>query len=86
MKKKVSLRRRFSCRFWAWGFFMKKHLITWIVTASAFGHSHAADLTSQLDGSWKPAMEKTLVLPKKANREMNPTTQTMIGRMLTRTK
>lgn len=61
---------------------MKKHLITLIVAASAVLHAHAADLASQLEGYWQPDMEKTAALAKKANREMDPMTQAMMGRMV----
>jgi hypothetical protein len=61
---------------------MKKHLITLIVSASAVIHAHAADLASQLEGYWKPDMEKTLALAKKANREVDPMTQAMMGKMV----
>ncbi|MFZ9938106.1 MAG: hypothetical protein ACO3JG_13765 [Luteolibacter sp.] len=61
---------------------MKKHLITLIVAASAVIHAHAADLASQLPGYWQPDMEKTLALAKKANRELDPLEQAMMGKMV----
>lgn len=61
---------------------MKKHLVTLIVAASAVLHAQAADLATQLQGYWQPDMEKTAALTKKANREMDPMTQAMMGRMV----
>ncbi len=61
---------------------MKKHLITLIVAASAVIRAHAADLASELEGYWQPDMEKTLALAKKANREMDPLAQAMMGKMV----
>lgn len=61
---------------------MKKHLITLIVAALAVVHAHAGDLASQLEGYWKPDMEKTGALAKKEKREMNPIAQLMMGRMV----
>lgn len=61
---------------------MHKHIITFIVAATAVIHAQAADLESQLQGYWQPDMEKTLALAKKANREMNPMTLAMMGKMV----
>jgi hypothetical protein len=61
---------------------MKKHFITLIVAASAVLHAQAADLASQLQGYWQPDMEKTAALAKKGDREMDPMTQAMMGRMV----
>lgn len=61
---------------------MKMHLITLILAILAVIHTHAADLPSQLEGYWKPDMEKTLALAKKGNREMEPMTQAMMGKMV----
>ena len=61
---------------------MHKHIITFIVAASAVFHAQAADLESQLLGYWQPDMEKTVALAKKANREMNPMTLAMLGKMV----
>jgi hypothetical protein len=61
---------------------MKKHLITLIVAASAVIHAQTADLASQLPGYWQPDMEKTLALAKKANREIDPLEQAMMGKMV----
>jgi hypothetical protein len=80
--EKVLLRCRFSRQSCACVFVMKKHLITLIVAASAVVHTHAADLASQLVGYWKPDMEKTLGLAKKANRELDPMTQALMGKMV----
>ncbi|QTN32353.1 hypothetical protein HZ994_08430 [Akkermansiaceae bacterium] len=63
-------------------FVMKKHLITLIVAVSAVIHAQAADLASQRPGYWKPDMEKTLALAKKANREMDELEQAMMGAMV----
>lgn len=61
---------------------MKKYLITLIVAASAVIHAQAADLESQLPGYWQPDMEKTLALATKENREMDPLSQAMMGKMV----
>jgi hypothetical protein len=61
---------------------MKKFLLTHIVAASAVIHAQAADLESQLQGYWQPDMEKTGALARKANREMDPLSQAMMGRMV----
>jgi len=65
---------------------MKKHLVTLIVAASAVLHTHAADLATQLQGYWRPDMEKTLALAKKEGRdenpEENPMAQVLMGRMV----
>lgn len=61
---------------------MKKHLITLIVAATAAIHAQAADLATQLQGYWQPDMEKTLALAKKAEREMDPMAQALMGRMV----
>ena len=61
---------------------MKKHIITLIVAASAVIHAQAADLESQLPGYWQPDTEKTLELAKKANREMDPLSQALMGKMV----
>ena len=61
---------------------MHKHIITLIVAASAVIHAQAADLASQLPGYWQPDMEKTLALAKKANREIDPLSQAMMGKMV----
>ena len=61
---------------------MKKYLVTLIVAASAVIHAHAADLESQLTGYWQPDMEKTLALANKENREMDPLSQAMRGKMI----
>jgi hypothetical protein len=65
---------------------MKTHLITLIVAASAVVHAHAGDLASQLDGYWKPDMEKTGALAKKAGRDEvgdeDPMAQALMGRMV----
>jgi hypothetical protein len=82
MKKKVSLPCRFSRRACACLFVMKKHLITLIIAASAVIHAQSAELASQLEGYWQPDMEKTLALAKKANRELDPMTQAMMGKMV----
>lgn len=61
---------------------MKKYLITLVVAASAVIYAQAADLASQLPGYWKPDMEKTLALAKKANREIDELEQAMMGAMV----
>lgn len=61
---------------------MKKHFVTLIIAASAVIHAQAAELAAQLQGYWKPDMEKTAALAKKADREMDPMTQAMMGRMV----
>lgn len=61
---------------------MKKHLTTMIVVATAAIHAHSADLASLLRGYWQTDMEKALALARKANREVNPVSEAMMGRML----
>jgi hypothetical protein len=63
-------------------FTMKKYLLTLIVAASAVIHAHAADLASQVEGYWKPDMEQTPALAMKANRELDPMAQAMMGKMV----
>ncbi len=50
--------------------------------ASAVIHANAADLASQLEGYWKPDMEKIPALAKKANRLPDPMAQAMMGKMV----
>jgi hypothetical protein len=61
---------------------MKKYLITLIVAASATIHAQDAGLESQLQGYWQPDVVKTAALAKKANREMDPLSQAMMGKMV----
>ena len=61
---------------------MKKYLTTLIVAASAAIHAQAADLENQLSGYWQPDMEKTIALAKKANREIDPMMELVMGRMV----
>ena len=65
---------------------MKTHLITLIVAASAVVHAHAGDLARQLEGYWKPDLEKTAALAKKAGRnevgDDDPMAQALVGRMV----
>ncbi len=78
--KKVPVPCRFFRPFCAWVFVMKKYLIPLIVAASAAIQVNAAGLESQLQGHWQPDMEKTAALAKKADREMDPMTQAMMGK------
>lgn len=61
---------------------MKKYLITLIIAASATIHAQDAGLESQLQGYWQPDVDKTVVLAKKANREMDPVSQAMMGKLV----
>jgi hypothetical protein len=61
---------------------MKKYITTLFLAASASIHAQAADLEDRLLGYWQPDMEKTLALAKKANREIDPLEQAMMGKMV----
>jgi len=84
--KKLLIWCRFSHPRCACLFVMKMHLITLIVAASAVVHAHAGDLASQLEGYWKPDLEKTGALAKKAGRnevgDDDPMAQALVGRMV----
>jgi hypothetical protein len=73
---------RFSRPPCACTYVMKKFLTTLVVAASAAIHAQPADLASQLPGYWQPDVEKTVALAKKANHEMDPLTQAMMGKMV----
>ena len=61
---------------------MKKYITTLFLAAAASIHAQAADLEGRLLGYWQPDMEKTLALAKKQNREIDPLSGAMMGKMV----